>query len=51
MEAGEPLLLVCAYESEAKCREAALAGAISYSDYQGRRASLPRETELIFYCA
>jgi hypothetical protein len=51
MRSGEPVLLVCAYENEAKFREAALEGAISYNAFEEQRPSLPRDTELVFYCA
>jgi hypothetical protein len=42
-------LLVCAYESDAKFRDTALEGAISFSEYERRKASLPRDVELVFY--
>jgi hypothetical protein len=42
-------LLVCAYESDAKFRDTALEGAISFSEFEKRKASLPRDTELFFY--
>ena len=42
-------LLVCAYDEEA-CRKMRLEGAISFPDLEGRLPSLPKETELIFYC-
>jgi hypothetical protein len=41
--------LVCAYESDAKFRDTALEGAISFSEFQRRKASMPRDVELIFY--
>jgi hypothetical protein len=44
-------LLVCAYDDEAKCRQIALDGAISLAELGSRLASLPKDTELIFYCA
>ena len=42
-------LLVCAYESDAKFRETALEGAIPFSEYEKRKTSLSRDTELFFY--
>jgi hypothetical protein len=42
-------LLVCAYESDAKFRDTALDGAISFSEFERRKASLPRDVELVFY--
>ena len=48
LQAGKALL-VCAYESDVKFRQTALEGAISFSEFEKRKASLPRETELVFY--
>jgi hypothetical protein len=42
-------LLVCAYESDVKFRQTALEGAISFSEFERRKASLPRDLEVIFY--
>jgi hypothetical protein len=42
-------LLVCAYESDAKFRDTALERAISFSEFEKRKASLPRDVELVFY--
>lgn len=42
-------LLVCAYESDVKFRQAALDGAIAFSEFERRKASLPRDVELVFY--
>ncbi len=44
-------LLVCAYAEEEKFIQNRLEGAISFSEFQARRRSLPREQEIIFYCA
>jgi hypothetical protein len=48
LQSGQALL-VCAYESDVKFRQAALEGAISFSEFQSRKASLPRDVELVFY--
>jgi len=48
LQAGKALL-VCAYESDVKFRQTALEGAISFGEFEKRNASLPRETELVFY--
>jgi hypothetical protein len=42
-------LLVCAYESDAKFRQAALDGAVSVSDFETRKESLPHDFEIVFY--
>ena len=48
--AGEALL-VCAYPDETKCDRMRLEGAISLTQLQARAAELPKDRELIFYCA
>jgi hypothetical protein len=48
LQSGEALL-VCAYESDTKFRDTALDGAISFSEFERRKASLPRDVELVFY--
>ena len=49
LQSGGQVLLVCAYESDGKFRQAALDGAISFSEFERRKASLPRDIELVFY--
>lgn len=44
-------LLVCAYPDEEKFTQNRLEGAISFNEFSARRRSLPREQEIIFYCA
>jgi rhodanese-related sulfurtransferase len=44
-------LLVCAYDDPARFAEVRLEGAISIQEFRARRASLPRDQEIIFYCA
>jgi hypothetical protein len=44
-------LLVCAYEDEAKCRQIALKGSIPLTQFASRAPSLPKDQEIIFYCA
>jgi hypothetical protein len=43
-------LLVCAYD-DAKCTRVPLQGATTLSELSRRAASLPRDQQLIFYCA
>jgi len=50
LEAGRALL-VCAYDDDAKCDRMRLDGALSLSELRAREATLPRTTELLFYCA
>jgi rhodanese-related sulfurtransferase len=44
-------LLVCAYDDDAKFRRQRLKGAISLAEFQSRLASLPKDREIVFYCA
>jgi rhodanese-related sulfurtransferase len=44
-------LLVCAYEEPVKFAQMHLEGAISIQEFRARRSSLPKDQEIIFYCA
>jgi rhodanese-related sulfurtransferase len=44
-------LLVCAYDDDEKWRKNRLDGAIPLADFRAREASLPKDQEIIFYCA
>lgn len=44
-------LLVCGYDDEAKCRKIMLDGALTLAQFRDRLTSLPKEREIIFYCA
>jgi hypothetical protein len=44
-------LLVCAYEDEAKCKMVNLDGSMSLTRFQARAAALPKNQEIIFFCA
>ena len=50
VEAGRALL-VCAYEDDSKCGAMRLPHSITLNDLQPRLASVPKNHELIFYCA
>ena len=50
VEAGQALL-VCAYDDEAKCGRIKLAGSITLQELRKRLPSLPKNQELIFFCA
>jgi hypothetical protein len=49
VEAGRALL-VCAYD-DAKCARMRLGGSITVRELEQRAASLPKNQEIIFYCA
>lgn len=44
-------LLVCAYEDPDKFRNVRLEGAISMQAFRERLPTLPKDQEIIFYCA
>lgn len=44
-------LLVCGYEDDAKCRKARLEGSIPFARFASMTSTLPRNKEIIFYCA
>ncbi|MCC6906388.1 MAG: hypothetical protein IT430_00475 [Phycisphaerales bacterium] len=44
-------LLVCGYEEPEKFENNHLQGAISLQDFESQRDSVPKEQEIIFYCA
>jgi len=50
VKAGQALL-VCGYEEDEKFRALRLEGAVSYSEFQRMLPTLPRDREIIFYCA
>jgi hypothetical protein len=44
-------LLVCAYDDEEKCKRVSLDGSINMTQLAARAATLPKDQEIIFYCA
>ena len=50
LRSGETFL-VCAYADEAKFQRHRLAGAISLAAFQSLQPTLPRDREIVFYCA
>jgi hypothetical protein len=44
-------LLVCAYDSEETFRSMRLEGGISLNDLRSRISQVPKDQEIIFYCA
>ena len=52
MLAKDPsVMLVCAYEKEEEFRQYDLAGAISLNEFRKQAISLPKDEDVIFYCA
>jgi hypothetical protein len=48
---GGEALLVCAYEDDAKCRKGRLEGSIPLARFEAQAPTLPKDREIIFYCA
>ena len=44
-------LLICAYDDEKKFNANHLEGAISFADFRTKLSSLPKDQNIIFYCA
>jgi len=44
-------LLVCAYDNEDKFKALRLEGAISLNELRSKLGALPKDQEIIFYCA
>jgi len=44
-------LLVCGYEDDAKCRKNRLDGSIPFARFASMAPTLPKNKEIIFYCA
>jgi hypothetical protein len=51
MESNAGLLLVCAYEDEAKCRKQLLDGAIPLALLEERADAISEDREIVFYCS
>jgi hypothetical protein len=51
VESASSALLVCAYDSEEKFQANHLEGAISLAEFRSRAGSMPKDREVIFYCA
>jgi hypothetical protein len=43
------ILLVCAYEDEAKFKKLQLEGAISFNEFKSKLPSLSKDQEIVFY--
>jgi hypothetical protein len=46
---GGKVLLVCAYEDEAKFEKMQLEGAISFNEFKKKLPSLAKDQEIVFY--
>ena len=50
LKSGE-VIFVCAYPDEEKFKSLHMEGAISFRDFESRLPSLPKDQEIVFYCA
>ena len=50
LRAGKALL-VCAYDNEERFRNLQLEGAISFSELKFKLPALPKDQEIVLYCA
>jgi hypothetical protein len=50
LQSGSDLLLVCAYDDDAKFRQYHLENAISLQDFKAMEPSLSKNREIVFYC-
>lgn len=50
LKAGRAIL-VCAYEEEEKFKALRLEMAVSFAEFQAMLPTLPKDREIIFYCA
>lgn len=50
LDSGEAIL-VCAYDEVGKCRANHIDGAITFQEFKSRSRTLPKDQEIIFYCA
>lgn len=51
LEFNDDALLVCAYDENEKFRENRLEEALSLEQFKAQQHKLPKDTEIIFYCA
>jgi hypothetical protein len=51
LENPDGAMLVCAYDDDAKCKQYGVEGAVPYSSFKQREGAIPKDREVIFYCA
>lgn len=50
LSAGDALL-VCAYDDEQKCRSMQFGGALTLQEFERRKATIDRSSDILLYCA
>lgn len=48
---GGQAVLVCAYDDEAKCGSMRLEGAMTLGEFKRQMESVPKDREIVLYCA
>ncbi len=48
---GGKTLLVCGYDDDVKFKQMHLEGAISFAEFKGKLATLPKDQDIVFYCS
>jgi rhodanese-related sulfurtransferase len=51
LEMKPDTMLVCAYDNHEKYRKNHISGAVSFQEFQARADLIPKDREIIFYCA
>jgi hypothetical protein len=51
MQTGADMIVVCAYDDPAKCSKIKIQGSIDYLQLESRLGAVPKDKEIVFYCA
>lgn len=51
MKSDRPAMLVCAYDTEEEFQQNHLKGALRLKNFASRANAIPKDQEIIFYCA
>ena len=47
----DPVLLVCAYDDEERCRSIRIPGSITIREFREQLPAMSQDKEIVFYCA
>ncbi|MGD2108533.1 MAG: hypothetical protein PVI86_03985 [Phycisphaerae bacterium] len=51
MEAGDDVLLVCAYEDDEKCKKTGVDRQVTLTAFRDTLPDIPKSREIVFFCA
>jgi hypothetical protein len=51
MESGQDVMFVCAYDDDAKCKNTGVSDGLSFSQFKRQQASIPKDRQIVFFCA